>query len=160
MELYLLRHGSSERVRDGEPDSERSLTVAGEYEIRRVIAAARLARACPSLILSSPYKRARQSARIAAELLDYQGPVPASEALTPEADPRAVWEEVRLQKSESGLLLAGHEPLFSACTAHLLGFLDLQVDFPKAGLVRIDFERFGPEPRGILKWMLTPHLFV
>jgi len=160
MELYLLRHGSSERGRVGEPDSERSLTAEGEYEIRRVIAAAKLAQACPSLILSSPYKRARQSARIAADLLDYRGPLPASDALTPDADPRAVWEEVRVHHSESGLLLAGHEPLFSACTAYLLGSPEMQVDFPKAGLIRIDFDRFGPEPRGILKWMLTPYLFV
>lgn len=159
MELYLLRHGSSERGRADEPDSERLLTADGECEVRRVIAAAKLAQASPSLILSSPYRRARQSARIAADLLDYQGPLPVSEALTPDADPRAVWEEVRLQQSESGLLLAGHEPLFSACTAHLLGYLNLQVYFPKAGLVRIDLDRFGPEPRGILKWMVTPHLF-
>jgi hypothetical protein len=26
----------------------------------------------------------------------------------------------------------------------------------KAALVRIDVERFGPRPAGVLKWMLTP----
>jgi phosphohistidine phosphatase len=158
MELYLLRHGSSERARAGEPDSERPLTADGEHEIRRVVAAAKLAGACPTLILSSPYRRAMQSARIAADLLDYKGPVLASDALTPDADPPAVWEEVRVHRSEAALLLAGHEPLFSACAAHLLGSPDLQVDFPKAGLLRIEFERFVAEPRGILKWMLAPDL--
>jgi hypothetical protein len=26
----------------------------------------------------------------------------------------------------------------------------------KAALVRIDCDRLGPEPKGVLKWMLTP----
>lgn len=160
MELYLLRHGSSERAQPGEPDSERSLTEEGDYEVRRVIAAAKLAQACPSLIISSPYKRAIQSARIAADLLDCKSPPLTSDALTPDADPRGVWDEIRAHSSETGLLLAAHEPLLSACTAYLLGSLDIQIDFPKAGLVRLDFERFGPEPRGILKWMLAPHLLI
>jgi hypothetical protein len=30
------------------------------------------------------------------------------------------------------------------------------VDMKKSALVRVDCDRFGPEPRGILKWMLTP----
>src|SRR5579864_7682793 len=127
MELYLLRHGSSERGRAGEPDSDRSLTAEGEYEIRRVIAAAKLAQASPSLILSSPYRRARQTAKIAADLIDYKGPVLTSDALTPDAGSRAVWEEVRVHQSESGLLLTGHEPLFSAVAAHFLGCPEMQV---------------------------------
>lgn len=160
MELYLLRHGSAERGVAGEADSERALTEQGEHEIRRVVAAAKLAQACPSVVLSSPYKRARQTARIAADLLDCSSPVLASDALMPDANPRALWEEIRTHRSEAALLLAGHEPLFSAATAYLLGCPELQVSFPKAGLVRIDMDRFGPEPRGILRWMLTPHLTV
>jgi hypothetical protein len=26
----------------------------------------------------------------------------------------------------------------------------------KAALVRVDVDRFGPQPLGVLKWMLTP----
>jgi len=32
----------------------------------------------------------------------------------------------------------------------------LRVDMKKAALVRIDCDRIGREPRGVLKWMLTP----
>jgi phosphohistidine phosphatase len=52
--------------------------------------------------------------------------------------------------------MASHEPLMSSLTAYLLGCPAMQVDMKKAALVRIDLDRFGPEPRGLLKWMLTP----
>lgn len=160
MELYLLRHGSAEVGGYGKTDIDRSLTEEGEHEVRRVVAAAKLAEAHASLILSSPYLRARQTARIAAELMDYRGPVLSSDALTPDSDPRGVWEEVRTHRSEAGLLLTGHEPLFSGAAAYLLGCEALQLSFPKAGLVRIDIDRFGPEPRGMLRWMIGPALVV
>ena len=160
MEIYLLRHGSAERAAAGAPDSERSLSEEGRHEVRRVISAAKLAGVCPSLVLASPYKRARQTAKIVADVLDLKEPVVPSDALIPNADPRAVWDEIRVHQDRTSLLLAGHEPLFSACTAYLLSCPELQVDFPKAGLVRIDFDSFGTGPRGVLRWLLTPHLTV
>ena len=160
MEIFLLRHGSAEPGSAGAPDSERLLTEEGRYEIQRVVAAAKLAHACPSLIVSSPYRRAMESARIAADLLDYRAEVIASDALTPDASARAVWEEIRVHKDEHCLLLAGHEPLFSAAAAYLLGCPELRVDFPKGGLLRVDVENFGAEPKGVLRWMLAPHLTV
>jgi hypothetical protein len=44
----------------------------------------------------------------------------------------------------------------SATAAYLLGAPALQVDMKKAALMRIDVDRFGPRPAGVLKWMLTP----
>jgi phosphohistidine phosphatase len=160
MQVYLLRHGTAEAGRAGESDSDRLLTPVGEQEIRQVAAAAKLAHVCPSLVLSSPYKRARRTAEIAAELLDCKEPVLTSNAVTPDASPREVWDEVRAHGDEESLLLVGHEPLFSACAAFLLGAPDLRIDFPKGGLIYIDLEAFHSEPRGILKWLISPQLTV
>ena len=77
-------------------------------------------------------------------------------ALVPDSSPHDVWDDVRSHKTETAILLAGHEPLMSALMAYLLNTPALQVDMKKAALVRIDCERVGPEPRGVLKWMLTP----
>jgi phosphohistidine phosphatase len=44
----------------------------------------------------------------------------------------------------------------SSLVAFLLDSPALSVDMKKAALVRVDCDRFGPEPRGVLKWMLTP----
>jgi phosphohistidine phosphatase len=135
------------------PDSERALTGEGKEKLRRVLKQAGIE---PSLILSSPYKRAVETAEIAADVLGYKNKVVQVRALVPEGSPQGVWDELRSRKTEPAILLAGHEPLMSALAAHLLNTPALQVDMKKAALMRIDFERVGTEPRGILKWLLTP----
>ncbi len=156
MEVYLLRHGIAEAGRPGHADSERALTAEGKKKLREVLAVARGAGVEPSLILTSPYKRAVQTAELAAEVLGYRGELLRTEALVPESRAETVWDELRVHKDQEQVLLAGHEPLFSMLTAFLLGCGNLQVDFKKGALVRIDFDRFGVTPGGVLKWMLTP----
>jgi phosphohistidine phosphatase len=153
MEVYLLRHGIAENGGPGQPDSERALTGEGKDKLRRVLKQADIE---PSLILSSPYKRAVETAETAADVLGYNGKVVQTRALLPESSPQDAWDEVRARKNERAVLLAGHEPMMSALVAFLLNTPALQVDMKKAALVRIDFDRVGTEPRGVLKWMLTP----
>jgi phosphohistidine phosphatase len=156
MQIYLLRHAIAENARPGQPDSERALTPEGREKLRRVLKRARLAEVAPSVILSSPYRRALETASLAAEALDYRGKVVETRALVPDAPPPDAWEEIRARQQESAILLASHEPLMSSLAAFLLGSPALQVDMKKAALVRIDCDRFGRETRGVLKWMITP----
>jgi len=156
MEIYLLRHAIAEDAGPGQPDSERALTPEGREKLRRVLKRARAAGVAPSVILSSPYRRAMETASMAAEALEYRGKVVETRALVPDAPPPDAWEEIRARHQESAILLASHEPLMSSLAAFLLGSPALQVDMKKAALARIDCDRFGREPRGILKWMITP----
>jgi phosphohistidine phosphatase len=153
MQIYLLRHGIAEDARPGSADADRALTSEGKDKLRRVLKRARIE---PSLILSSPYKRAVETAEIAAEVLGYAGKVVRIDALVPNGSPYGVWDELRARKDEVAILLASHEPLMSSLAAFLLDSPSLQVDMKKAALVRIDCERLGPKPGGVLKWMLTP----
>ena len=156
MQIYLLRHGIAEDARAGQPDSERALTDDGRNKLRRVLKRARSADVDAGVILSSPYRRAVETAAVAAEVLGYKGEVVRTRALTPEASPFDAWEEIRSRNGERSILLASHEPLMSSMAAFLLDSPAMMVDMKKAALVRIDCERIGPKPRGILKWMLTP----
>ena len=158
MQIYLLRHGIAEDAKPGRPDSERPLTSEGRDKLRRVLKRARTADLDPSLILSSPYRRALETAAAAAEVLGYKGEIVRTGALVPESSPYDAWEEIRNRKDERAILLASHEPLMSSLAAFLLDSPALQVDMKKAALVRIDCERFGPKAAGVLKWMLTPGL--
>ena len=160
MEVYLLRHGDAEPAPEGGSDTERSLTGIGRHDVRRVVSAAKIAHVCPSLILSSPYKRALETAQLAADLLDYKGRIRTATSLVPDSSPPALWDEIRGVRDETCVLLAGHEPLFSAASAYLLGAPDLRIDFPKAGLIRIDLDAFPSEPHGVLRWMLSPALTI
>jgi len=156
MQIYLLRHGIAEDAAPGRPDADRALTGEGRDKLRRVLKHARAAGAAPSAILSSPLRRAVETAEVAAETLGYEGKIVKTRALIPDASPYDAWEEIRARQQESAILLAGHEPHMSSLVAFLLDSPALAVDMKKAALVRIDFDHIGPKPRGVLKWMLTP----
>lgn len=158
MEIYLLRHGIAEDHAASGRDAERRLTEEGRAKLLRVLERAHGAGVRPSLILTSPYRRALETAEIAAHELGYEGRLVRTPALTPDSSPENVWEAVREHRSEAALLLAGHEPLFSATVAYMLGSTRAMVQFRKGALARIDVEGFGTAPAGVLQWMLTTKL--
>ena len=158
MELYLLRHGIAEDHAASGRDADRRLTGEGRDKLRRVLERAHSAGVRPSLILSSPYRRALETAEIAARELGYEGKLIRTPALTPDASPQGVWDAVRDHRDEPAVLLAGHEPLFSATVAYLLGSTREMVHFRKGALLCIDVQSFGAAPAGVLEWMLTAKL--
>ncbi len=158
MELYLLRHGIAEERASSGKDADRRLTDDGRRRLRRVLEHARKANVTPTLILSSPLKRAVETAEVAAKELGYSSKIAISEALLPDSSPEKVWAEIRAHRDEPAILMTGHEPLFSATASWMLGSTRSMVDFKKAGLMRIDFEALGAEPRGVIEWMITPRL--
>jgi|SRR5580658_2454335 phosphohistidine phosphatase len=159
MDIYILRHGIAADAHEGQADSERALTPEGRKKLRNVLGAAAGAGARPSLILTSPYRRAVQSAQLAAEVLDYKGDLLRTSALEPGSTPASVWDEIRTHRDEPRILLSGHEPLFSSLTAFLLDCPSLHIDFKKGGLVCVEVDRMGSAaPNGVLKWYLVPKL--
>ncbi len=155
MEIYILRHGIAEEGGPGMRDADRKLIPGGKDKLRLVLRRAREAGVRPDAILTSPYVRAVETARIAAGELEYKGDLFETEALVPMSSPQPVWEEIRIQKEARQVLLAGHEPLLSAVYAYLLDAPTLQVDVKKGSLGRIDVSGAGPRPRGVLRWIIT-----
>lgn len=159
MELYLLRHGIAEEGRPGQRDAERALVPEGEKKLREVLHVACEAGVSPTLILSSPFKRARQTAEIAATVLRVKEKIVESETLIPFGKPEEVWNEIRTHRKEEALLLASHEPLTGQLAGFLLHTPELKIDVKKGALIRIDVDHFGvAPPHGVLRWMITPRI--
>ncbi len=158
MEIYILRHAIAEERRPGRRDQDRALTDEGRKKLGPVLDRARAAGAAPSLILTSPYVRAVQTAELAAEALGYRGTLVRCNALVPGSPPEAAWLEIREHGNEKAILLAGHEPLLSEIAGHLLGAPRLAMDLKKGALLRLDVDSSAREPRGTLQWLLTPKL--
>lgn len=155
-EVYLQRHGVAEDGGPGNQDAARALTAEGRRRLRAIYRRARLSGVQPGIILTSPYRRATQTAELAAKALDCPGGVHETQALTPGSRPEAVWAEIQAHRRFRSILLAGHEPLLSQTAAFLLDAPGLRIDFKKGAIIRIDFESLGAAPRGILRWMITP----
>ncbi len=158
MELYLFRHGIAEDGKPGNSDADRELTDEGRKKVAEVVKAARKAGVAPSLILSSPYKRAAETAALAATGFDYKTGVLQTDTLVPHGSPEKVWGELRAHKDETAILLAGHEPLMSHLVAYLLASPALRIEIKKAAMVRIDISAMGLVPHGTLRWMIYPKL--
>jgi phosphohistidine phosphatase len=155
MRLFLLRHGIAEDG-IGMADSQRQLTPEGRKKLKRVLRSAAEAGLRPDVIVTSPYVRARQTAAIAVEELQYAGPVVESALLTPEASPHAAWDDLRAYRHVDQVLVTGHNPHLSNLVCLLLGARTGAVEMHKAGIACLDLVSAGPEPRATLNWLMTP----
>ena len=160
MQIYLLRHGIASDGAPGKPDSDRALTGEGKRELRALLQFAQKAGVKPAFILSSPYRRAMETARIAQSELGTGGGIVETRTLIPAGDETEVWQEIRIHKNEKSILLSSHEPLMGLLLGYLLGGLNLQVDFKKGALARVDVDSFPAQPRGVFKWMIHPKLLL
>jgi phosphohistidine phosphatase len=159
MKIYILRHGIAEERRAGRADEKRALTDEGRAKLKLVLKRARSAKVSPSLILTSPYVRAVQTAEMAADVLGCKKKVVRTDALLPSSSsPEAVWRQIRELRNESGILLAGHEPLLSQTASYLLGEERTIVEFKKGALALIEASGSGKTPEGVLRWLLTPKM--
>jgi phosphohistidine phosphatase len=145
MEVYLLRHAVAE---DGVPDAERRLTGKGKRDLRRVLRVAKKAGVRPELILTGPLLRAKETAEIAAEVLEC-GKILETENLLPAADASKLPDELRKLREKS-VLLAGHEPNLSSVLAKLLG-APVRVRLRKSALAKVALGEVGA-----LEWLFSP----
>jgi phosphohistidine phosphatase len=156
MEIYILRHGEAEMRQPGHADGDRKLTSYGKRDLKAVLKVAHKLGVAPQVILTSPLRRAQETAKIAAEVL-HSKHIVETKSLLPDASPDLVWKEIGAQQKVDCILIAGHNPHLGSLMAMLLEAA-LMVDLKKGALVRITTQsRLGP-PRGVLKWLLTPKI--
>ncbi len=134
MLLYLLRHADAETV--APTDDQRFLSEKG------MVQTSRIARFCdahdvrPGIILTSPLRRAHQTAvEVAGHLKAELVPV---RWLACGALPEGVLERLDEYKSMPSVMLVGHEPDLSALAGFLIGSLYASIHVRKASLTCID----------------------
>jgi len=137
MEVLLFRHGPAEAAGAAGPsDADRALTDLGRERTLR--AAQGLARVVdrPGALLSSPKKRAYQTACLLGEVFDLS--VEAHESLAREEV--GPLERLLRERTEGAVVLIGHEPTLGRLAASLLGVAPGagEVEVKKAGAVLVE----------------------
>lgn len=133
MDLYLMRHGKAEE--DAPSDAERKLTVEGAFHVEDV-ADAFLKREwpLPKKLITSPYNRAEETARIIAKKLGIKDVkvVSYEEAI--------LWEKMRSYVNNEPILFVGHQPFLGEVIERLT---NRSLSVRKASIHRIkyDFEK-------------------
>ncbi len=139
MLLYLLRHADADTPATS--DDARTLSEKGQVQAKKV------ARFCEahdmqlSLVLSSPVRRAHETAHIVSSTL--RSELLVAPWLACGMHPQQAMEELRAYRSQGSIMLVGHEPDFSQLIAHLLGMpTNNAIHVRKASLTLIDLEIF------------------
>ncbi len=155
MEIWVLRHAKAEEGRPDTPDEERALTSGA---LKKMSAAAlTIARLEPRFdaILTSPLRRARQTAEPVARALGQRDDLIETDALSPGADPKEILREIEKRRMKR-VLLVGHMPHLGRLLGYLLtGRSNAHMEMKKGALARIEFEGAIPKPPGTLTLLLT-----
>ena len=138
-------------------DPERSLTPGGEGQIRSSGKALKKLGVEVDLIVSSPKKRARQTAEIVAGELGYfKEGIEVTEVLEPLAPAEDAIAYLRRFGDRKKMLLAGHLPSLAKIASSLISQGEhVSIHFEMGGVCCIDVEAL-PTHKGDLRWVLTP----
>lgn len=150
MFLILMRHGRSEPKKPGKSDFERELTDAGRLEVSLV---ARLFPIKPSIIFTSPLKRATQTAEEISRALG-GAELRVNWALEPERASISSLRELNLLKYSSAVIV-GHAPSIEEIASSLIGGCRIKMPAGSALGLEIDELDLG---RGLLKFFITPEV--
>src|SRR6185295_15997011 len=161
--ILVLRHGIAEPASPGVADEERALTSEGKRKTREVARGMRVLELPVERILSSPLRRAHETASIVADTLGLGDAVEITDALAPGAGAEAVFRALgsgrqATRSAPRGIVLVGHEPDLGELVSTLLVGTPglLQVAFKKAGLAGVAVTSLPPRAAGVLEFFLTP----
>ncbi len=162
MILYIVRHAIAEQ-RDPnsseEEDSQRPLTDTGRKKFRQIARALGDLGTQINLILTSPYLRAADTARILQKKLDLdKDSLVRVDDLSPVGDPDRLIEQISEKYGTvENIALVGHEPGLSRLISVLLsGDPTLPITLKKGGVCCLSVDQLEYGRCATLEWLLAP----
>jgi phosphohistidine phosphatase len=105
------------------------------------------------VIVSSPLKRAMQTAQFVGTELGYDAKVEVSQALLPTADFTAFLNMLEKYSGHEGLLAVGHNPILFQFLGRLItGNGGAAIRMRKGSIARVDLDNHPPR----LQWLIDP----
>ncbi len=162
MILYIIRHAIAAQAGTNGPaedDSQRPLTDKGRKKMRQIAQGLKELETQIDLVLSSPYLRAKQTARILAKKFELsKDKVILTENLSPTGYVDQLVNEINDNYAEvTNIALVGHEPSLSGLASMLLsGDPALSITLKKGGICKLSVETLQYGRCATLDWLLSP----
>jgi len=163
MNLYIVRHAIAvQRATPGyEDDSQRPLTDAGRKKMKKIVKGIHQLNIELDVILSSPYVRARDTAKILAGEFEMKNKIAFSDNLIPPGNFENLISEIHEKYDVNNLALVGHEPMLSSLISWLAtGNTDMRITLKKGGIAYLSADNLYQDGRATLEWLLTPAVLV
>lgn len=156
--LFILRHGEAgARMTDTTKDWDRALTNSGTAEMQKIGKTLKKWGLRPRQIVTSPLRRARETAEIIAHTLE----IPVLEEwedLKPDGGRESLYQKLARIETSSSVVIVGHEPYLTSMIGEVIGAPDARLVLKKGGLAKVRITSVAPTLRGELRWLITPKL--
>src|SRR6185312_7613624 len=156
MIIYIVRHASAgQHLTNPKKDEKRPLDADGIQQCGFVGRALAALNAQPDVIISSPLKRATQTASLIGNELGYEGKLVLEAALRPEASFTDFRRMLDKYSKHEAVMVVGHNPSISEFLARMIAKSGVaQVDFKKGAVARVETARH----MATLNWFFTPKI--
>lgn len=154
MILYLMRHASAGVFRENPLlDAKRGLVKEGKEQCMLMARMLGALKVQVDVIVSSPLKRAMQTAQFVGTELGYDSKVEVSTALLPSASFAEFQNMLSKYSGREGILAVGHNPvLFQFLGRMITGNGGAAIRMRKGSIARVDLDHHPPR----LQWLIDP----
>jgi phosphohistidine phosphatase len=156
MILYLMRHANAGLPR-GNPllDAKRALVKEGKDQCMLMALVLGALKVQVDVIVSSPLKRALQTAQFVGTEMGYEAKVEISPALGLSADYADFQRLLAKYADREGVLMVGHNPnVFRFLGRLVTGNGGAAIRMRKGSIARVDVDRHPP----LLQWLIDPRM--
>jgi phosphohistidine phosphatase len=159
MFVYFLRHASAGQRRLGasaREDEKRALDKDGLEQCRYLGRALAALGVELDVIITSPLKRAEQTAALVGSELGHTGQLVTEDALRPEAGFEDFQEMTKKYARREAIMVVGHNPNLSEFLSRVIcdGGCEAAIELKKGAIAKVEMRRNA----GSLSWCITPRI--
>ena len=157
MILYFLRHASAgKKMLNAKKDERRPLDEEGALQSRYIGRMLANLDVHVDQIISSPLKRAMQTASLVANELAFESAIQVEEALHPDSGLDDFQAMLGRYRKAEAVLVVGHNPNFTEFLGKLISGSSgtAQVEFKKGAVAKVETKGRA----GTLQWLVTPRI--
>jgi phosphohistidine phosphatase len=157
MIIYFLRHASAgEHIPNPARDDKRPLDEEGILQARYIGRMLANLDIQVEQILSSPLKRARQTASLVANELAFERPIDLDDALRPQATLAQFQAMLSRLRDGDAVMVVGHNPSLSEFLSKTISATggSAQIDLKKGAVAKVEVNG----RKGTLQWLVTPKI--
>ena len=158
MFLYFLRHASAgERLAHARKDEKRALDKDGVEQCGYVGRGLAALGVQADVIVSSPLKRATQTAALVGNEMGYEGKVVVDNSLRPQASFSDFQKMLEKYARQDSMMVVGHNPNLREFLGRIISDSGCEavLDLKKGAVAKVEVRRNS----GSLSWCVTPRIF-
>jgi len=157
MIIYFVRHASAgEHLSNPKKDEKRPLDAEGIEQCGFVGRALAALNVQPDVIISSPLKRATQTASLIGNEIGYEAKLQLEAAMKPEGSFTDFRRTLEKYSKHEAIMVVGHNPSITDFLAKMIAKAGCEalIDFKKGAVARVETERRA----ATLNWFFSPKL--